>query len=152
MCPYKARARATLSRHPKTYSRLKEKVDGGIPSEGGIEPSNPIERNRDPHDYSLAFLRAPLWLLADSYRMEHRLPLEFPVSSSPETVETRPNEGSTTFSTPPPFFLKREHEGRTIKDGQDSDRPHAHEARGLDRKKPNPERKKAGHATIQEHS
>jgi hypothetical protein len=50
MCPYKARARATLSRHPKTYSRLKEKVDGGIPLEGGIEPSNPIDRNQDPHD------------------------------------------------------------------------------------------------------
>jgi hypothetical protein len=29
-----------------------------------------------------------------------------------------------------------------IKDGQDSDRPHAHEARGLDCKKPNPERKR----------
>jgi hypothetical protein len=39
-----------------------------------------------------------------------------------------------------------------IKDGQDSDRPHAHEARGLDREKPNPERKKAGHAMIREHS
>jgi hypothetical protein len=104
MRPYKARARATLSRHPKTYSRLKEKVDGGIPSEGGIEPSNPIDRNQDPHDYSLAFLRAPLWPLADSYRMEHGLPLEFPVNSSSETVGTRPNEGSTTFPTPPLFF------------------------------------------------
>jgi hypothetical protein len=39
-----------------------------------------------------------------------------------------------------------------IKDDQDSDRPHAHEAQGLDHKKPNPERKKAGHATIREHS
>jgi hypothetical protein len=104
MRPYKARARATLSRHPKTYSRLKEKVNEGIPSEGGIEPSNPIERNRDPHDYSLAFLRASSRLLADSYRMKHGLPLEFPVNSSPETVRTHPNEGSTTFPTPPPFF------------------------------------------------
>jgi hypothetical protein len=119
------------------YSRLKEKVDEGIPSEGGIEPLNPIARNRDPHDHSLAFLRAPLWPLADSYRMEHGLTIESPVSSSPETVETRPNEGSMTFPTPPLFFLKREHEGRTTKDSQDSDRPHAYEARGLDRKKPN---------------
>jgi hypothetical protein len=78
MRPYKARARGALSRHPKTYSRLKEKVDKGIPSEGGIEPSNPIARNRDPHDYSLAFLRAPPWPLADSYQMEHGLTLEFP--------------------------------------------------------------------------
>jgi hypothetical protein len=107
MHPYEARARAALSRHPKTYSRLKGKVDGGIPSEGGIEPSNPSARNRDPQDRSLAFLRAPLWPLADSYRMEHRLPLESPVSSSPETVGTHPNEGSTTFPTPPPFFKKR---------------------------------------------
>jgi hypothetical protein len=104
MRPYKARARATLLRHLKTYSRLKEKVDGGIPSEGGIKPSNPIARNRDPQDHSLAFLRAPPRLLADSYRMEHGLPLEFPVNSSPGTVETHPNEGSTTFPTPPPFF------------------------------------------------
>jgi hypothetical protein len=104
MRPYKARARATLLRHPKTYSRLKEKVDEGIPSEGGIEPSNPIDRNRDPHDYSLTFLRVPPWPLADSYRIEHGLPLEFPVNISPETVETRPNEGSTTFPTPLPFF------------------------------------------------
>jgi hypothetical protein len=93
-----------LSRYPKTYSRIKEKVDGEIPSEGGIEPSNPIARNRDPQDYSLAFLRAPPRPLADSYRMEHGLPLEFPVNSSPETVKTHPNEGSTTFPTPPPFF------------------------------------------------
>jgi hypothetical protein len=99
MRPYKAKARAVLLRHPKMYSSLKEKVDGGIPSEGGIEPSNPIARNRDPHDYSLAFLRAPPWLLADSYRMEHGLTLEFPVNSSPEAIRTRPNEGSMTFPT-----------------------------------------------------
>jgi hypothetical protein len=104
MRPHKAKARATLSRHPKTYSRLKEKVNGGIPSEGGIEPSNPIARNRDPQDHSLAFLRAPLRPLADSYRMEHGLPLEFPVNSSPETIGTHPNKGSMTFPTPPPFF------------------------------------------------
>jgi hypothetical protein len=86
------------------YSRLKEKVSRGIPLEGGIEPSNPIARNRDPQDHSLTFLRAPPRPLADSYRMEHELPLEFPVNSSPETVGTRPNEGSMTFSTSPPFF------------------------------------------------
>jgi hypothetical protein len=93
-----------LSRHPKTYLRLKEEVDGGIPSEGGIEPSNHIVRNQDPQDHSLAFFRAPPRQLADSYRMEHGLPLEFPVNSSLETIRTRPNEGSTTFPTPPPFF------------------------------------------------
>jgi hypothetical protein len=54
---------------------------------------------------SLAFLRAPLWPLADSYRIEHGLTLEFPVNSSPEAIGTRPNEGSMTFPTPPPFFF-----------------------------------------------
>jgi hypothetical protein len=34
----------------------KGEVDGGIPSEGGIEPSDPIEQSQDPHDYSLALL------------------------------------------------------------------------------------------------
>jgi hypothetical protein len=75
---------------PQDVFEAKREVDGGIPLEEGIEPSNPIARNRDPHDYSLAFFRAPLWPLADSYRMEHGLPLEFPVNSSPETVETHP--------------------------------------------------------------
>jgi hypothetical protein len=34
----------------------KGEVDGGIPSEGGIEPSDPIKQSQDPHDYSLALL------------------------------------------------------------------------------------------------
>jgi hypothetical protein len=36
----------------------KGEVDGGIPSEGGIEPSDPIEQSRDPYDYSLALLES----------------------------------------------------------------------------------------------
>jgi hypothetical protein len=32
--------------------------DGGIPSEGGIEPLDPIKQSRDPHDYSLALLES----------------------------------------------------------------------------------------------
>jgi hypothetical protein len=92
---------------PQDVFEAKREVNGGIPSEGGIEPSNPIARNRDPHDYSLAFRRAPLWPLADSFRTEHGLPLESPDNSSPEIVGTRPNEGSTTFPTPPPSFLKK---------------------------------------------
>jgi hypothetical protein len=39
-----------------------------------------------------------------------------------------------------------------IKDGQDSDRPHTHQARGLGCRKPNFERKKTEHVTIREHS
>jgi hypothetical protein len=36
----------------------KGEVDGGIPSEGGIEPSDPTERSGDLHDYSLALLES----------------------------------------------------------------------------------------------
>jgi hypothetical protein len=133
---------------PPDVFEAKREVDGGTPSEGGIEPSDPIARNRDPHDYSLAFLRAPPRSLADSYRMEHGLPLEFPVISSPETARTRPMR-VVRRSPPLLLFLKKEREGRTIKDGQDPDRPRAHEARGLDRRRPNLERKRIKRATIQ---
>jgi hypothetical protein len=87
------------------YSRLKREVDGGIPSEGGIEPLDPIARNRDPRDYSLAFSRAPPWPLADSYRMEHGLPLEFPINSSLETARTRPMR--VVQRSPPLLFPKK---------------------------------------------
>jgi hypothetical protein len=56
----------TLEAPPDVFEAKRE-VDRGIPSEGGIEPSDPIARTRDPHDYSLALLRAPPWPLADSY-------------------------------------------------------------------------------------
>jgi hypothetical protein len=36
----------------------KGEVGGGIPSEEGIKPSDPTERSRDPHDYSLALLES----------------------------------------------------------------------------------------------
>jgi hypothetical protein len=62
-----------------------------------------------------------------------------PASSSPEIVGTHPNEGSTTFPTPPP-----EREGRTAKDGRDSDRPRGREAQGLDRRNLNLKGSKAG--------
>jgi hypothetical protein len=32
--------------------------DGGIPLEGGVKPSNPIERSRDAHNHSLALLES----------------------------------------------------------------------------------------------
>jgi hypothetical protein len=39
---------------PSDIFEAKGEVGGGIPSEGGIEPSDPTERSQDPHDYSLA--------------------------------------------------------------------------------------------------
>jgi hypothetical protein len=50
-----------LSRFLKTPSNIfeaKEEVGGGIPSKGDVEPSDPIERSRDPHDHSLALLES----------------------------------------------------------------------------------------------
>jgi hypothetical protein len=43
---------------PPNIFKAKGEVGGVIPSEGGIEPSDPIERSRDPHDYSLASLES----------------------------------------------------------------------------------------------
>jgi hypothetical protein len=45
---------------PPDVFEAKREVDDGIPSEGGIEPLDPIAWNRDPHDYSLAFLESAL--------------------------------------------------------------------------------------------
>jgi hypothetical protein len=47
----------SLETPPDVFEARRE-VDGGIPSEGGIEPSDPIAWNQDPHDYSLAFLES----------------------------------------------------------------------------------------------
>jgi hypothetical protein len=50
-----------LSRFLETPSDIfeaKGDVSGGIPSEGGIEPSDSIERSRDPHHNSLALLES----------------------------------------------------------------------------------------------
>jgi hypothetical protein len=68
--------------------------------------------------------------------MEHGLPLEFPANNSLEAVGTRPMR-VVDVPHPSSFFLKKEHEGQMIKDGQDPDRPRAREARGLDRKRLN---------------
>jgi hypothetical protein len=80
--------------------------------------------------------------------MEHGLPLEFPVNSSPETAGTRPTR-VVRRSPPLLLFLKKERESRAIKDDQDPDRPRAHEARGLDRRRPNLERKRTKRTMIQ---
>jgi hypothetical protein len=40
---YMAKARATLPRYPRTFSRPAGTICNGIPLEGGIEPSDPIE-------------------------------------------------------------------------------------------------------------
>jgi hypothetical protein len=58
--------------------KAKGEVDGGILSEGGIEPSDPTEQNRDPHDYSLALLESASTAasrpLSDGARAPTRIP------------------------------------------------------------------------------
>jgi hypothetical protein len=76
---------------PSDIFEAKGEVDGGIPSEGGIEPSDLIERSRDPHDNSLALLESASTAASHPYRTGHGLPLEFPTSSSPEIIRTRPS-------------------------------------------------------------
>jgi hypothetical protein len=39
---------------PSDIFEAKGEVNDGIPSEGGIEPSDPIKWSRDPYDNSLA--------------------------------------------------------------------------------------------------
>jgi hypothetical protein len=43
---------------PSDIFKAKGEIGGGIPLEEGIEPSDPIERSRDPHDNSLALLES----------------------------------------------------------------------------------------------
>jgi hypothetical protein len=79
-----------LSRGALDVFEARREVDGGILSEGGIEPSDPIAGTKIRTTTLWHFWRAPPWPLVDSYRMEHELPLEFPANSSPEIIETRP--------------------------------------------------------------
>jgi hypothetical protein len=56
----------------------KGEVGGGIPSEGGIEPSDPSKWSQDPHDYSLALLESTSTAasrpLSDGARAPTRIP------------------------------------------------------------------------------
>jgi hypothetical protein len=100
--PIQGRARATLSRHPQTYSRLEERSTVESPQREASSPwilSHGTEIRTTTLWY---FWRAPPWLLVNSYRMEHGLPLEFPANSSPEIVETR---STRVVRCSPPLLL-----------------------------------------------
>jgi hypothetical protein len=94
-------------------------------------PSPRIPSNRaEIHTMTLwHFCRAPQRPPADPYRTGHGLPLEFPASSSPETVGTHPSgvvQRSHPSSLPKGCVrVVRSKMSRTLI------RPHAHEARGL---------------------
>jgi hypothetical protein len=57
---YMAKARATLSRYPKTFPRPAGTICNGIPPKGGIEPSDPIKWVRVQRITCRYFWSAPL--------------------------------------------------------------------------------------------
>jgi hypothetical protein len=56
--PIQGQGSSHFLKTPSDIFEVKGGVGGGIPSEGGIEPSDPIERSRDPRDNSLALLES----------------------------------------------------------------------------------------------
>jgi hypothetical protein len=57
---YMAEARATVPRYPRTFPRPAGTICNGIPSEGGTEPSDPIEWVRVQQITCMYFWSAPL--------------------------------------------------------------------------------------------
>jgi hypothetical protein len=87
---------------PQMYSSLEERSMVESPRR---EASGPriLPHGTEIHTTTLWHLwRAPLWLLADPYRMGHGFSLEFLANSSPEIVETRP---SKVVQCSPPLLL-----------------------------------------------
>jgi hypothetical protein len=56
--PVQSQGSSHFLKTPSDIFKTKGEVGGAIPSEGGIEPSDRIERSRDPHDNSLALLES----------------------------------------------------------------------------------------------
>jgi hypothetical protein len=100
-----AKARATTPRYPKTYPRRPEVIRYSIPSKGGIEPLDPIERDQDQANHPQVLLGRVFGSLADSYQMELGPPLGLPINSSFEMSCSLPIEGSMALS--PSSSLRR---------------------------------------------
>jgi hypothetical protein len=62
---YMAEARATLLRYPRTFPRPARMICNGIPSEGGTEPSDPIEMGPSPANPLQVLLERASGPLAD---------------------------------------------------------------------------------------
>jgi hypothetical protein len=88
------RSRGTLGH----FRDQRERFCNRIPSEGGIEPSDPIKRDRVRQITCRYFWSAPLGPLADPYRTGHGRPLGSPVSNSLETPCSAPSEGNMALS------------------------------------------------------
>jgi hypothetical protein len=56
--PIQGQGSSRLLETPSDIFKAKREVGGEIPLEEGIEPSDPIEQSRDPHDNHLALLES----------------------------------------------------------------------------------------------
>jgi hypothetical protein len=83
--------------------KAKGEDDSGIPSEGGIEPSNPIKRSRDPHDHSLALLESASVATSRPLSDGAWAPTRIPRYQFTRDHWNSPIKGGTVFPTPPPF-------------------------------------------------
>jgi hypothetical protein len=54
--PVQGQGSSHFLKMPSDIFEAKGEVDSGIPLEGGIEPSDPTKRSRDPYDNSLSLL------------------------------------------------------------------------------------------------
>jgi hypothetical protein len=62
---YMAEARATLPRYPRTFPRPVGMTRNGIPPEGGIKPSDPVEKGPGPANHLQVLLERASGPLAD---------------------------------------------------------------------------------------
>jgi hypothetical protein len=60
-----AEARATLPRYPRTFPRPVGMTRNGIPPEGGIKPSDPVEKGPGPANHLQVLLERASGPLAD---------------------------------------------------------------------------------------
>jgi hypothetical protein len=56
--PVQGQGSSHFLKMPSDIFEAKEEVDRGIPSGGGIDPSDPTELTRDPYNNSLALLES----------------------------------------------------------------------------------------------
>jgi hypothetical protein len=127
--PIQGQGSSHFSRCPQTYSRLKERSTVESPQEEASSP-RVLPNGPEIHTTTLwRFWRAPPWPPADPYRTGHGLPLELPASNSPEIVETHPS--MVVRRSHPSSLPKGCVRVKQLKNEQNLDRSHAHEARGF---------------------
>jgi hypothetical protein len=105
---YIAEAQATLPRYPRTFPRPAGMICNGIPPEGGIEPSDPVEGVWVWQITRRYFWSTPLGHQPTPNERDG-CPLGSPVSSSLETPCSAPSEGN--MALPPLLLAERRRRG-----------------------------------------